>query len=863
MLAAASAWSGAAADFAKDVRPVLAEHCFKCHGEKRPKGDVRLDTLGHELVNAKEIETWQRVAAALADKVMPPEDEQQPADAQRMLVTGWIDAQLHAVAVRERNSPGPLRTRRLTAREYNFTLQDLFGVAASFAHTLPPEPISEQGYQNDVELLLMSPLQMEYYLEIARTAVGRYVVFEPEKSAPLRYHIQAEDVFYTTKDRYTTMNRAPRALDDAGWNATRTKSTSGPPQFSLPLFAFPPGELPATEELRASQPKLHQQYLPLHFVPPVGDLIVRVKVAGTPGRDGSLPRLRLDIGMAYGDGDGIDALRLGEVDITAPTNRPQVLEFRARLEDVPKPKPGDEIESLFDMVQLFFHNVARDERALYDLGIGSVERPDSPDVAKNAKRRQAAEKKQVEVRQQIGRMTAAGVNRLHLDAIELEMIPRAGPTDQPRWQVDMALARRGKDGPRAAAEEFLKRFLPAAYRRPVTDVELAEKLALFDRLAADGKVTFESSLRETLVSVLASPNFLLLETAIDDAPRSPTPHQLAARLSYLLWGTMPDDALRRRAGDGSLARRDVYASEAARLLDDPRAQRFLEDFCRQWLRLDKFALVAVNPEYFPGYDDDFGDITQQEPLALFREVFASRASALDLLAPRYALLNDRLASHYGLEPVRGGDLRKVSLPADTLRGGLLSHASLLTMNSDGVDSHPIRRGVWVVDRLLGRPPPPPPPNIPDLDETDPDLRGLSLKQRIEKHREPGSCRDCHQRFDPYGIALENFDAIGRWREQVRVRHDGKDTFSPVDSVVTMTPGTTVRGAGELQRYLVEEHGEAFTRALVHHLLTYALGRKPGLGDQLEAREIHARFARSGFQLRELVLAVVESDAFRR
>ena len=585
--------------------------------------------------------------------------------------------------------------------------------------------------------------------------------------------------------------------------------------------------------------------------------------ASNPGKDGSVPRLRAEIGMAYGDGDGIDALRLGEVDVTAPKDRPQVIEFRARLEDVPKPKPGDEIESLFDMVQVFIHNVARDEHATYNLGIGSVEHPESPDAAKNEAKLKSAQKKQAEVKKRIDSMTAAGVNRLHLDWIELEMNPHPGMSGAPRWRGYMNIAARGSEGQQAAAEEFLQRFMPAAYRRPVAPSEVAGKLALFDTLLAAGEAGFEDSLRETLVSVLASPSFLLLETAAEENPSRPTPHQLAARLSYLLWCTMPDETLRRAADDGSLSDPAVYAGEAARLLDDPRAHRFLDDFCRQWLRLDKFALVAVSPDYFPAYDDDFAEMSVAESLALFREVFAARESALALLAPGYAMLNDRLARHYGLPPVMGGDLRKVALPAGSLRGGLLTHAGLLTMNSDGVDSHPIRRAVWVADRLLGSPPPPPPPNVPDLDESDPDFRGLTLKQRIEKHREPGNCRACHQRFDPYGIALENFDAIGQWREHIRVLHHGKETVSPVDSTVAMPGGAAVRGPAELQDHLVARQPERFTRALVNHLLTYALGRKPGLAGQFEAEEIHARFKRSGFQLRELVLAVVESEAFKR
>jgi hypothetical protein len=255
-------------------------------------------------------------------------------------------------------------------------------------------------------------------------------------------------------------------------------------------------------------------------------------------------------------------------------------------------------------------------------------------------------------------------------------------------------------------------------------------------------------------------------------------------------------------------------------------------------------------------------VSLEEPLALFREVFASGTSALDLLNPGYAMLNDRLARHYGLPTVTGGDLKRVALPAGSVRGGLVGQAAILTMNADGVDSHPIRRGVWIVDRLLGSPPPPPPPNVPDLNEEDPDLRGLTLKEKIERHREPGSCRDCHKRFDPWGIALENLDAVGRWRETVAGHvKDAKPT--PVDAEVQMPGAGTLDGAAELIRHLRERESERFTQALAHHMMTYALGRKLTLADRHAAGQVHARFARSGFQLRELILAVAESDAFKR
>jgi hypothetical protein len=214
--------------------------------------------------------------------------------------------------------------------------------------------------------------------------------------------------------------------------------------------------------------------------------------------------------------------------------------------------------------------------------------------------------------------------------------------------------------------------------------------------------------------------------------------------------------------------------------------------------------------------------------------------------------------------VTSGELHRVQLPRDTPRGGLLTQASMLTMNSDGIDAHPIRRGVWLLDRLLNDPPPPPPPNVPQIDQEDADFRGLSLKQRIQRHREPGSCRNCHQGIDPWGLPFESFDATGHWRITARDDQKGPESASrdPIDSAATLPDGTVIDGIRDLKIYLIEHRVEQFIRSLVHHMVTYAIGRKPDFADRRELEAIHRRFADSGYRLKELVLAVFESPVFQ-
>ena len=439
--------------------------------------------------------------------------------------------------------------------------------------------------------------------------------------------------------------------------------------------------------------------------------------------------MRVEAGITLGDGCSVNKRLLGEVDVTASLDDPQMYEFRMRLEDVPTKGPLRDEDSfdrlsVFDMDQVFISNISCDRQAIFAKGRGGYSDPASGS-------RQIAD--------DLKQMADDGVNFLSLDCLEIEMFPGVGTANRPyRWQVPTA----EENEESSVAGRFLASFMRHAFRRPVAESEIAAKLQLLSTLRAQG-YTFEESLREVVAAVLVSPSFLFLEShpAADvvGQPATATAHQLAARLSYLLWLSPPDELLTRRADDGSLTQGTVLRSEAQRLLADSRGDRFLEDFCRQWLRLDKHANVAVDRRVYPSWDDDLAAITIRETLDYFVEVFRSDVSALDLIDSNYAILNDRLAEHYRVSNVTEGRLQKVRLPHDSIRGGLLTQASVLTMNSDGIDSHPIRRGVWLLERLLNRPPPPPPPNVPEIDADDPDFRGLSLTERIKLHRQPGSC----------------------------------------------------------------------------------------------------------------------------
>jgi len=829
------------------VSGVLRRYCFECHGAEVQEAGLRLDVVDLQHIQLTSARTLENILTAVGSQRMPPDGVTAPADSERTLLVSWLDEQLTNMAAEARRNR--TRNRPLNTEEYDFTLQALFQVDAEFADLLPPDPRSSAGYRNDSDRLNLSSLQMETYLDSARRAVDRYVQFGDIQEQPLRYHIELEDLFYSTADRYGSRKRAPSPIDADFFAACRDANRSAPSVFVDPLGPKLAGAFSDDEMLRAAIPKLNQQYVALPKRHPTGELIVRVRAAGTADRDGRFPRMRVEAGVTLGDGCSINKRSLGEVDVTAPTDAPQIYEFRIRLEDVPTKGPLNEETSfdrlsLFDMDQLFISNVSCDECAIFDLGRGGYSDP------KTGSR---------EIADALARMAADGVSFLHLDCLEIKMLPGVSESNRNyQWQVDLV---DGQDESRLA-RGLLNRFMERAYRRPVLDSEIDAKLQLFTELRRSH--SFEVSLRETLAAVLISPSFLLLESTPPNVASDSvlTPYQLAARLSYFLSLSSPDDELMESARNGSLMDPATLREQTTRLLADPRSQRMQESFCRQWLRLDKHANVAVHRATNPDWDDDLSDLSIQETLATFVEIFRSNTSALDLIDSDYALLNDRLARHYGMSNVTSGRLQKVQLAGTSPRGGLLTQASLLTMNSTGIDSHPVRRGAWLLDRLLNQPPPPPPPDVPVIDDDDPDFRGLSLKQQIERHRQPGSCLSCHEQIDPWGMPFENFDATGRWRDTVTVREDGELHSQSVDSVAVLPDGHRVSGVRELKAYLRRQRRDEFANALVHHMLTYALGRTPDYADRGHVAEIRQRFTDSDYRLKELVLAIIDSELFR-
>ena len=406
-----------------------------------------------------------------------------------------------------------------------------------------------------------------------------------------------------------------------------------------------------------------------------------------------------------------------------------------------------------------------------------------------------------------------------------------------------------------AVENLLSRFLRRAWRRPVNEDELKKWLAHFERIRKQADSPL-SGLKETLSAALASSHFLYLsEPFKSDKPRKLNAHELAARLSYFLWSSMPDQELSDLADSGRLLDSQVLGQQFKRMLADEKADRFADQFSMQWLDLEGVDRVAINPQYYKDFDNSLKPDMVGETQSFFREVLRSNSSALQFLDSDFTMLNATLAKHYGLSGPKSQFFERVSLKGTNRPGGLLGHASTLLAGSDGADSHPIKRAVWIREHLLHDPPNPPPPDVPELAKSVPDFENLSIREQLKVHSNKAACAECHRSIDPWGIALERYDAIGLPREKTATQK--KPVFTD-----TVLPGNhPVTGLADLQKYLLNQRRDQFSHALVTKLLIYALGRDVELKDQPLIDELSKSFANNDYRLPALMANIVKSQPF--
>lgn len=402
--------------------------------------------------------------------------------------------------------------------------------------------------------------------------------------------------------------------------------------------------------------------------------------------------------------------------------------------------------------------------------------------------------------------------------------------------------------------EVLRRFVSRAFRRPARDEEIERYLGFWEMIRGDYEV-YEDSVKEVLVAVLCSPAFLYLCEPEDEVGEDGAlaDWMLANRLSYFLWNSPPDDELRAAAASGAL--RGSLSAQTERMLDDPRTGRFLRRFAYEWLRMDRHDGMTINVDRHPDYTRFVKRDMREETYAFFETVFGEDLPLSTFVDADFAMLNQNLAEFYGLKGVYGSNFRKVAVPASMPEraGGLLSHGAFHVGHSDGNEPHPIKRAVWLKARLLGDEPPPPPPNVPDLDPETPGFAGMTLKQKIESHRDKDSCRDCHAGIDPYGFVFERMSAVGRFEPQRKGKR--------VDATSTLPDGTEVDGLAGIRAYLAADGKDAFARSFIEHLFAYALGREIGFADEEELDQLLSQVKGDGYRARSALRSIVSSPSF--
>lgn len=411
----------------------------------------------------------------------------------------------------------------------------------------------------------------------------------------------------------------------------------------------------------------------------------------------------------------------------------------------------------------------------------------------------------------------------------------------------------------AHGQTILSNFTQRAFRRPVQSAEVERYVKLVDKEMQSGE-TFETAIKASLVAVLCSKDFLfIVEGSKDRTSNLLNDWELATRLSYFLWSSMPDERLFSRASTNGLRNPEVLKEEVARMLKDPKAARFASGFPQQWLQLKKVGMFTPDKKLYPDYDAHLEKSMRAEGREFFREVLASNLSIREFLDSNWTMLNARLAEHYGIAGVQEDAFRKVILNANNHRGGLLTQAGVLTLTSDGLRHRPVHRGKWLLETVFNKPPPPPPANVKPIQPTPATQPKATLRMKLQAHISDPNCAACHKKIDPLGLAFDNYDAIGRWRTE-EVVSDGQGSNPLVDASGVLADGRSFANAAELKRLLLADT-DKFALAFIEKLSTYALRRAMTVDDRLALTKLAERSKTNNYRLRDLVESMVLSQHF--
>jgi mono/diheme cytochrome c family protein len=769
-------------------RALIKTHCTGCHNERLRTGGLSLEGVDPAQAGANPA-LWEKVAHKLRSGQMPPFGRPRPDRASVDTLVAGLERALDEAAARGPN-PGRPVTHRLTRTEYANAVRDLLAIDIDARSLLPADDTDQHGFDNNSEVLSLSPSLLERYLSAART-ITRMAVGRPPSAPAIETYTIPGRLFQDERadERLPFGSRGGAVIDhhfpaDGDYTITvRLQKTL----YNAVRGLADPHQL----ELRVNRARVHT------FT--VGGAEVKPPPASFAGTLTWNPEWEQYANHA-------DAQLTATVPIKAGTQAIGVAFVRRAWE------PED---------------VVQPPRTGW--GFGTDEMYDA---------NPAVESVTIE-----GPFKPTGVS----DTPSRQRIF----TCQPKTALDESCAR-----------SILSAVARRAYRRPVAGDDV-ETLLGFYRIGRGTGVNgspdrFEAGIETALQRILVSPDFLF---RIEQDPRGASPGaayrvsdvELASRLSFFLWSSIPDDELLDRAAKGTLRNRGVLEAEVRRMLRDPRAESLVENFASQWLQLRDLRNAVPDPDLFAEFDENLRDAFGRETELFIGSQLQEDRAIPELLTADYSFLNERLARHYGVAGVSGSRFRRVAM-AGTDRGGLLAHGSVLTITSYPNRTSPVLRGKWLLENILGTPPPPPPPDVPALSDKGADGQRQSVRERLEAHRSNPVCATCHAQMDPLGFALEQFDAVGA----LRTRDEGN---TPIDASGSLPDGQTFEGLDGLRAVVVGRQ-EQFVGTVAERLMSYALGRGVEYYDRPTLRRIVRDASRDGFRWSSVVVGIVSSAPFQ-
>src|SRR6267143_1171917 len=766
---------------------IINRHCVTCHNGRLKTAGLELDSLGAHPV-ADQAEQWEKIVTKFRTGEMPPPGRPRPDAATYRAVAAALERELDASAAASPH-PGRVPVHRLNRTEYANAIRDLLGLEIDGRELLSSDEADQEGFDNVASVLSVSPALLENYLSAART-LSRRAAGDPA----LRPVI---DTFKISK----ALVQDERLGDDLPFG-----SQGG----ALIRYQFP---LDAEYTIKVLLRR--QEY----------DYIVGI---GEPHQiDFRLDGVRLKRFTVGGEGKGM----------TTPEN------FAGNTQGDP------EWEVYMHAADAGLEARVPVKAGVHEVGVSFVGRFWEPEGVLQPPQTG------------FGRTT----NEYYHGNPAVEIVSIGGPYGVPatgdsptRRKVFICGSKvSGGQGPPekedGCARKILSTLAARAYRRPVTESDVQTLLGFYK--VGRTEDSFDAGIQRGIERILAAPSFLFrierepAGIAAGSAYRL-SDLDLASRLSFFLWSSIPDDELRDAAVRGKLNDPAALEQQVQRMLRDPRSNALVDNFASRWLELSKLSGVVPDTELYPEFDENLRDAMEQETKLFVASQVHDNRSVVELLTADYSFLNERLAAHYGIRNIYGNHFRRVTF-TDRTRGGLLGQSSVLTVTSYPNRTSVTMRGRWLLANMLGAPPPPPPPDIPALKEAGVEGQPRSLRERMEMHRKNPACASCHQRMDPLGFALENFDALGKWRTS----SDG----APIDPSASFPDGTRFEGAAGLRTLLVS-HKEDFVRTLSAKLLAYAIGRGLDYHDMPAIRRI-ARDAAPDYTWSSVIAGIVRSTPF--